>query len=90
MPELSYSSLVTDIYPRRGWAQIDFLMDIEIYLYAQQRLSLKMTGRFYTHPQGWGLLSQFSPFHVFPIRQNYQNTGCPYNTTLIFDRCHHS
>ena len=40
--------------------------------------------------QGWGLLSQFSPFRYFPIFPNDQNSGYLYDIKFIFGRCHRS
>ena len=38
--------------------------------------------------QGWGLLSQFSPFRSFPVFHDDQYTSYLHDTTFIFDRCH--
>ena len=40
--------------------------------------------------QGWGLLSQFSPFRYFPIFPNDQNSGYLYDIKFKFGRCHRS
>ena len=41
--------------------------------------------------QGWGLISQFSPFRYFPIFfPNDQNNGYLYDIKFIFGRCHRS
>ena len=39
---------------------------------------------------GWGLLSQFPPFHYFRNFQYYQNTRYLLKNTFIFDRCRRS
>ena len=40
--------------------------------------------------QGWGLLSQFSPFRYFPIFPNDDNSGYLNDIKFIFGRCHRS
>ena len=40
--------------------------------------------------QGWGLLSQFSPFRFFSFFSNDQNSGYLYDIKFVFGRCHHS
>ena len=40
--------------------------------------------------QGWGLLSQFSPFRYFPFFPNDENSGYLNDIEFIFGRCHRS
>ena len=45
---------------------------------------------FWVTSQGWGLISQFSPFLFFPFFPNDQNSGNLYKIKFIFGRCHRS